>query len=359
MLTPLPDPPAPETTVEVPFVDETGDLTEIQQAVPDPASTEDEADEALDTSADQGLPTQAGLPIFHDDDEVSWIAQRTEPAPPPPALEPPPIRPLFAPNPADGQPARRPRTLPPSAESGSGFWPWEGSGPATGAGTGSGVLPAYVEDEEEDDDRPPGVSWLRLAAVVAACLLVLIASVIAFNLGRGRSPLGAVPDTPATSPTSGPSRASTTAGPIAGVAASDFDPQGRPPEENPQEAALAVDGDPKTAWTTSRYNENLGPGGLKTGVGLLLDLGRPHEVTEVQLTTVGAPTTVRIFVLASQPSAVLRRAPAGRATLSGTTGSVKLSSPTTGRYVVVWLTSLPRVAGGFRGEVAEAVVDGD
>ena len=29
------------------------------------------------------------------------------------------------------------------------------------------------------------------------------------------------------------------------------------------------------------------------------------------------------------------------------------------RYVVVWLTSLPEVDGGFRGEVAEAVVEGD
>lgn len=360
LLTPLPDPPAPQTnaesTAEVPVVGDPVAATEVQAAVPGPAPLADEPDDTVD-SADQGLATQAGLPIFHDDDEVSWIAQRTEPAPPPPALEPPPVRPLFAPDPTDGQPARRPRTLPPAAEGGAGFWPWEGSGPATG--TGSGVLPAYVEDDEDDDERPPGVSWLRLAAVVAACLLVLIASVIAFNLGRGRSPLGATPDTPAASPTRGSSSAAPTAAPIAGVAASDFDPQGSPPEENPQQAALAVDGDPKTAWTTSRYNENLGPGGLKTGVGLLLDLGRPHEVTQVELTTIGAPTTVRIFVLGSPPTAVDRRSSAGRAVLSGTTGSVRLSSPTTGRYVVVWLTSLPRVAGGFRGEIAEAVVDGD
>ena len=91
----------------------------------------------------------------------------------------------------------------------------------------------------------------------------------------------------------------------------------------------------------------------------MLDLGKPHQVTRVELTTVGAPTTVRIYVLGAEPTAVVTRSPAGQATLSGTTGSVRLSAPVTGRYVVVWLTSLPSVKGGFRGEIAEAVVDGD
>ncbi len=111
------------------------------------------------------------MPIFHDDrDEVTWLPHHHEPSPPPPPFEPPPERPLFAPDPADGEPARRPRALPVAAQSGgSGFWPWESSG--TGAGTGSGVLPAFVDDEEEDDRNPPGTSMLRLALIVAVCLL--------------------------------------------------------------------------------------------------------------------------------------------------------------------------------------------
>jgi hypothetical protein len=35
-----------------------------------------------------------------------------------------------------------------------------------------------------------------------------------------------------------------------------------------------------------------------------------------------------------------------------------LDQPATGRYVTVWLTSLPQVPDGFRGEVAEARVLG-
>ena len=33
-----------------------------------------------------------------------------------------------------------------------------------------------------------------------------------------------------------------------------------------------------------------------------------------------------------------------------------LDEPATGRYLVVWLTPLPEVDGGFRGEIAEVVV---
>ena len=62
------------------------------------------------------------------------------------------------------------------------------------------------------------------------------------------------------------------------ITATDFDPQGDPPEENPELAALAVDGDPDTAWHTQTYDQNFGPGGLKTGVGLILDLGATHDV---------------------------------------------------------------------------------
>ena len=70
----------------------------------------------------------------------------------------------------------------------------------------------------------------------------------------------------------------------------DFDPFGDPPEENADQAPLAVDGKPDTAWTTSTYQQNFGPTGLKDGVGLLLDLGKPQEVGSVDVTLVGSPT---------------------------------------------------------------------
>ncbi|HEX5861789.1 MAG TPA: hypothetical protein VFY58_08090 [Nocardioides sp.] len=289
------------------------------------------------------LPTQAGVPIFDDEkDEVSWLAARAEKPPPPPPFEEPPERPLFAPEPADGRPARTPRPGGPAPVSQE-FWPWE-------AGTGSGVIPAA---EDEADDDVPGRRWMRLAFAVAASCLLLIAIVFAFNLGRGRSPLGAEPEpTPETSAT--PSSA---AAPITGVTATDFDPQGDPPEENRELAPLAVDGDPATGWRTVTYEQDLGPTGLKTGVGLRLDLGSSQQVTDVDLTLVGAPSEVSVYLSDTAPVGVARLNPVADVT-AGEQERVTLEAAGTGRYLVLWFTSLPEAEGGYRAEVAEVVVRG-
>ena len=247
------------------------------------------------------LPTQAGVPIFDDEnDEVSWLTARAEKPPPPPPFEEPAERPLFAPEPPAGRPARTPRpggAAPVSQE----FWPWE-------AGTGSGVIPAAEDDQGND---VPGRSWMRLAAVVAASCLLLIAIVFAFNLGRGRSPLGAETD-PSPDPSS--TTDSSTATPITDLTATDLDPQGDPPEENRELAPLAVDGDPATAWRTVTYTQDLGPTGLKTGVGLQLDLGSAQQVTEVDLTLVGAPTDVNLYLSDNTPRGVAALTPVASVT---------------------------------------------
>jgi serine/threonine protein kinase len=300
--------------------------------------------------ADQAdLPTEAGLPIFDDEnDDVSWITARSEPAPPPPPFEEPPERPLFAPEPADG-PSRRPRS-PEAATGNSDYWPWDHGSASTPAG---GMEPVV-------DDEVPGRSWLRLAAVIAACLLLLVAIVVAYNLGRGRTPLGAVPedDPDATSP----SAPATSAGPaqrIDGVTATDFDPQGDPPrEESPELAPLAVDGKPGTSWRTSTYFQNFGPGGIKSGVGLILDLGETHDVAQVDVTFVGAPTSFSLYVTAQAPTGIQGLDAVLTDVADGPRARAELDQPATGRFVTLWLTSLPEVEGGFRAEVAEVTVRG-
>ena len=202
------------------------------------------------------------MPIFHDDsDEVTWFAAQLRARAPAAAVRAATRAPAVRARP-DRRPARpaAPRGPGGAHPSGSGFWPWESTG--TGAGTGSGVLPAFVDDEEEDDRNPPGSSMLRLALIVAVCLLVLIGCVIAFNLGRGRTPLGTVPEDPSSRPTpSQTSSAPSAAAALTGVTATDFDPQGTPPEENPDQARFAVDGNPATSWRTSTYDQNFGPAG--------------------------------------------------------------------------------------------------
>lgn len=315
-------------------------VAEIAARAPDPAPPR---------PAPEPEPTQAGLPIFDDtNDDVSWLDAPETPAPPPPPFEEPPERPLFAPPPTNGAPARqaRPGADARAAQAQAEYWPWEATDP--GRTTGTGITPVV--------DDVPGRSWLRLAAGIGAALLLLVAVVVAFNLGRGKTPLGAEPDddpAPATpSPTAPPAPS-----PITDLTVTDIDPQGSPPEENPDLVGLTVDGDPETAWRTLTYNQQFGPGGLKTGLGLVVDLGEAHDVAEVDLSLIGEPTGVALYVTDEAPTDVTGLTPALEQSV-GSDATLVLDERVNGRYVVVWLTSLPAVSDGYRAEIAEIAVRG-
>ncbi len=325
--------------------------------------------------------TQASLPALDGDRS----ARRGPSAPPPPPLPAPPARPLFAPDPPPGAPSRRARTEPatgvggprapegapagaadPDRDDPSAYWPWEtGASPGpssssprtalsssagTGAGDASGLMPAV-------DDGVPGRSWLRLALVIGVLLAVLLGVVVAYNLNRGRTALGTVPD-PTPTPSASAPAPSASPEPLSGLVATDLDPQGDRGTENPAEAPLAVDGDPATAWATERYFQELGPAGLKTGVGLVVDLGAEAEVSAVELSLVGSPTSLTVYASSSLPTVVAGLEAVAEAQDAGERATLELDEPVTTRYLVVWLTSLPAVTGGFRGEVSEIVVQG-
>lgn len=346
---PPPDAPAEPAAEPV-------DPTLVTPPVPEPVSepeppdtTPDEVPPAPGTPVDQ--PTQAGMPIFDDeDDEVSWFSARSSPPAPPPPLEDLPARPLFAPDPSDGGPVRRPRPGT-SATSQKEYWPWD---TATGGGTGSGVIP--VTEGDESRTGVPGRSWFRLAAIIGASLLLVLAVLVAYNLGRGKTPLGAEPEPESPSPSETESTPAVRPLDVAG--ARDFDPQGDPPEENPELAPLAVDGDPATAWRTQTYFDQFGPGGLKTGIGIVVDLGESREVSQIDLTTLGSPVGVSYYLSDDDPSAVADLQPVARGSVADGRLRTSLEEPATGRYLIVWLTSLPPVEGGFRAEIAEVGIRG-
>ncbi len=298
------------------------------------------------------------MPIFDDErDEVSWIAARAEKPPPPPPFEKAPERPLFAPEPAEGRPLRTPR--PGVAPTGQDYWPWEGTGAGGGrpgsltgtqpglTGTGSGI--GLFDDVE--DEGVPGRRWLRLAAVVGACILLLLATVFAFNLGQGRSALEFEDEPDTTASSRAPDTPTTSV--VSDTTATDLDPQGEDREENPDLTPDAVDGNQSTAWRTATYAQQLGPAGLKTGVGLVVDLGAERDVRRVRVDFVGAPTSVSLYVTPDLPTAVAGLQPVA---IEAVGNRLDIPVEATGRYVTIWLTSLPRVEGGFRGEISEVVV---
>jgi len=323
---------------------------------PAPSAPVPAADDPTVTSpVDQ--PTQAGMPIFDDEgDEVSWFSARHGPPAPPPPLEDPPERPLFAPEPDDGGPVRRPR--PGATATGQPeYWPWD---TGTGAGSGSGVIP--VTEDDRGDDGVPGRSWFRLAAIVGTSLLLVLAVLVAFNLGRGKTPLGSdpEPDPPSSSGTASESAEPPRVLEIASVR--DFDPQGDPPEENPELAPLAADGDPATTWRTQTYFDQFGPAGIKTGIGLVVDLGESREVSRVDLATLGttgaSPMAVAYYLTDDDPTAVAELTPAATGEVADDRLRTTLDEPTSGQYLIVWITSLPPVGGDFLAEIAEIEVRG-
>lgn len=340
----------PETRLidadEAPEAEQAADEKSAEPATPD------SDDAAAPAPAVADLPTEAGMPVFGDGDDVAWLRARATPPPPPPPFEEPPERPLFAPDPVrrprDDVPRPAPVSMPPPPPAeGKDYWPWtadtDGFGPATG--------------EIGDDDAVPGRSWLRLAMGISAALLLLVAVIVAFNLGRGRTPLGAEPDPTPSRSASSPAAASVRQ--LTGLTASDLDPFGEPPEESPDEVSNVLDGDPASAWATSTYDQQFGPGGLKPGVGLVLDLGDAATVHSVDLTFVGAPTTVRMYVSDSAPTGAPTGDPVAEVEAGGASASLEPAEPVDGRYVLLWITSLPEVSGGYRAELAEVVVRGD
>lgn len=145
--------------------------------------------------------------------------------------------------------------------------------------------------------------------------------------------------------------------------ATDFDPQGDDGRENRAEAPLAIDGVASTGWQTSTYLGSAQLGGVKDGVGLVLDLGGLREVDALRLRLGGEPTSLVVYAASDETDSTPRSRRDMRpvATVDGVGADASISLPQgiVTRYVVVWLTSLPEVEPGvFRGEIRDVVVRG-
>lgn len=313
----------------------------------DPAHSGGAPGQAAPEEADADR-TQAGMPIFMGDDHVEWL--NAEPPPPPPVLPEPEPKPLFAPDPPAGEPVRRARLVEPTAPASDDFWPFDSApseAPATAFAASLGQRAA------RSGPALPGRLWLRVAGAVGVVLLLILAVGVAYNLGLGNNILGSSPDR-SPEPSSG---ITVEAVKLAPTGAVDFDPWGDPPQENPELVPNVIDGDRETAWNTASYLQQLGPDGLKPGVGVTIDLGGKHAVTRVDLRLKGA-TGFSVALTAEAPVTAADLDPASLSEGQGKT-TVTWDEPVAARYVTVWLTRLPAVDGGFRGEISEVTVWGE
>jgi serine/threonine-protein kinase len=209
-------------------------------------------------------------------------------------------------------------------------------------------------DSDNDEETPPAgltltaatprPKWSRLRVAAAAVLLVAtgMAGVRALG-GSGESPADIVGKPELASP------AGALPAPAA-LPASSFDPFGDDKVENQATVANVSDGDPNTAWKTSSYQDQFPR--FKEGVGVYVDLGRAEKVRRVDVKATPG-YTAQIFV-ADRPSVDL--AGWGKPRADGGAGTFNVGS-VTGRYVLVWFTSLPQLDGAYRVEVSDISVD--
>jgi hypothetical protein len=297
----------------------------------------------MDPSADE-----TGVPA------ADQASDRTATHSPPPPFPDLPERPLFAATERrvpPGAPSREPSREPSRAST-------EHTGAHTGTattGTGQQFWPFTGEpDQSEVHTGKEGRGWLRTAIVVAVLLVLVVAMAVAFNRGRedGSSPAGSADEPSASSSAKG--------GPIAVQAVSDFDPESDNPEENPEDAPNAIDGDPATSWATSTYYNDPALGGLKSGVGLMLDLGRDQQPRSVTVRLKGAPTSFQVYAasagVTATPESLDQLDKVGGAADAREQATVQLEPGPRTRYLLVWLTKLPAVPDGFRGEITEISV---
>jgi hypothetical protein len=192
-----------------------------------------------------------------------------------------------------------------------------------------------------------------LMLATAAVLVLAVIGIAAYKVAAGPAsphrlagPPSAVhraarTKAPGPAPSATPSpRPSASAAPVADVApvsVTPFGPGGTSDGDNPQDASLALSGNPATPWHTNWY-ASATFGNLQAGTGLLVNLGRTVTLTGAVIrlgSTPGADFQLRAGTTQADLATV--------ASDSGTGGLVqlRLSAPVRAQYLLIWFTRLP------------------
>jgi serine/threonine protein kinase len=215
-----------------------------------------------------------------------------------------------------------------------------------------------------------GTSRGPMVAVIVLVLIVIAVLVWAVGFRKSGPPTptgGAQPSTSA----SAPAGSCTVLTP---ASVSTFNIYGKPPgnTENQTTAPAAIDNSLSTAWSTSYYFNHPNLGGLKPGTGLLIDMGKQVRLSQVDVLFASQGSTTASIYLGNN-AAMSENALSDFTLVSPSataTGDHKfpVSSQATGRYVLIWLTSLPQLPKPppgqsssntyFEGEIFNVVVRG-
>ncbi|PKW27947.1 hypothetical protein [Phycicoccus duodecadis] len=243
------------------------------------------------------------------------------------------------------------------------------AGAATGAAAAFGTVGSAVTDFAKravdkvselspDTERPHAAapmepaapltrdeSKLALAIVGVFLVLALVIGVIGVKQIGSRTDLGLSGPSAVTGAGASPSpsgsaqpSASGSAGaaePLAILKVSAYDPEGDN-NENDQLTPKTYDGNPDTGWKSEQYRTD-DFGGLKKGVGLIVDLGPNKKPQEVQLTV---PKAVDVEVYVGADASLEGATKIGAKTDAKGRLDFPVPADVSGQYIVLWYTSL-------------------
>ena len=208
-------------------------------------------------------------------------------------------------------------------------------------------------------DEPETRGFFRSWMVVPLLALLTAAVVIVIGLATNiiNSPFTGSPTEGASGTSAGgssPSAASGSGAPLVIARTVDFDPFGDH-SEHPEDVGLAIDGNPSTFWETEGYHS---PTLDKPGVGLVFDLGRSERVTGFRLQTPLPGWSFQVKV--GDAVSVDQMRNASPVLTAETSMPLQQLTPTTGRYVLVWITrAVAAPDGENRAEIGEFSVVGE
>ena len=206
--------------------------------------------------------------------------------------------------------------------------------------------PRFVDQRVTE---PPRSAGRKLAVGVIALFVLAAAGLLIASrfIPNGNGSGGSAPTQPAvvgnqSQPAGKPTIIALTPGQVRIV-----DPQGTRSEL--RDAGNVVDGDPTTIWKTESYKGNPNFGGIKTGMGILIDLGSPKNVASVKVSfnTPGATVELKAgrqdFPSTKDGDTQLVGAYETVGTPRENAGSQLLlnSDGRSVQYLLIWITKLP------------------
>jgi hypothetical protein len=215
--------------------------------------------------------------------------------------------------------------------------------------------------------RPPGQRSAAFAFVLSAVIVLVLTAVglTGWALAHHGQHGSAAP--PARGPSSSSSPPSVAASAVLKpVSANSFDAYGNDGgNEDGGEAKYAIAGIPGRYWHTSYYLNYPALGNLKKGTGLILDMGRQVRLRQVVVQFGGSCCTHVTIEIGNSNDPV----PATLSTFTPVQSTNSAAGPTTfnvssaaaGRYVLIWITYLPPLAGAtnqFEAQIYNVVVHG-